>query len=128
MDDAADFIEQNDLTYTETPELVQWGGRIHCQRGFELTITKYQDRRVRFGGSVQVRTIRYSYHATRRVGDDVVNVLRYDNIHAHEGHADAHHLHVFDDTGTEVEVRHIGYDDWPVLSDVIAELRTTAFR
>jgi hypothetical protein len=124
MRDLGPFIVENRLTHTVTPEVVVWEGVIFCQTNIELDVSKVQDVRFRRNGQMQVKTTEYSYHALRRIsGHRVINLLRYDNIHPHEGHDDAHHRHRFTGEGEQLPVEHVGYEGWPVMSDVLAELR-----
>ena len=70
-----------------------------------------------------VKTRRYSYHALRRRDDQTVDLFRYDNIHAHEGHRTRHHRHRFDLSGGEIKPsEHMGEDGWPTLGQVLDEL------
>lgn len=122
--DLSPFVVENRLTYTVTPEVVHWSGKIICQSGIELDVNKVQQVKFRRNGQMQVRTEQYSYHAVRRrESHDAVNLLRYDNIHSHRDHRDSHHRHAFTSDGDPLSAEHVGYDGWPVMSEVLEELR-----
>lgn len=87
-----------------------------------IHVAKSQDVRL-LGGRYQVRTREYSYHVLRRVGSRTISLFRYDNVHAHPGHPDAHHRHSFDAEGNEMgRSEHVGERGWPTLSEVIEEV------
>lgn len=58
------------------------------------------------------------------VGSEPRPVFRYDNAHSYPGHADSHHRHGVDYRNwTYVEPpQWVGHENWPLLSEVIAEL------
>ena len=116
------FIIEDHLTPTLTATMAAWIGFFLCVDGLEIRVRKYQDVD-RSSGRLMVRTRRYSYQALRRVGTETRKIFRYDNVHTHYGHSDAHHRHRFDEYGGEIEpVQYIGVEDWPTLGDVIDEL------
>jgi hypothetical protein len=93
-------------------------GQIGCKGNIVITVEKL----LAITDEEIVQTVRYSYQATIRNGH---KILRYDNQHAHHGHADDHHKHVFNfQTGDELanSPHWIGVDGWPTLSDVIREI------
>lgn len=114
------FIVDDALIATPLVHVVFWSGRLLCQDGIEIHVTKAQAVRER-AGRREVRTETYSYHALRKHPDGrVQDILRYDNAHPHEEHNDAHHKHIWPH-GREM-VLHIGEKLWPTLGDVIAEV------
>lgn len=112
----------NDLLMADmTPAGVAWGGELFCQGGIEIHVHKLQD--VRYDRDwAEVRTHSYSYHVLQRRGSATVSLFRYDNIHVHAGHPDAHHRHRFDKRGGEIEpAKHVGEANWPTLGEVLQE-------
>jgi hypothetical protein len=117
----ASFINRDELRPTVTSEAVSWEGVLHCTDGIEVHVEKQQEVRHRHGRP-EVRTVWYSYHVLRRVGDHVINLFRYDNIHVQPGHPDSHHRHRFREDGSEIEPpAHVGAERWPTLGDVLEE-------
>ncbi len=104
-----------------TGAAVEWKGTLFCSGGIEIHVRKLQEveqsrRRIR------VRTRLYSYHVIVREGDAARSLFRYDNVHQHPGHRDAHHRHSHDDTGRELHPAiYVGEDGWPTLADVLEE-------
>ena len=73
-------------------------------------------------GQIQVRTEFYAYHVMIRTPSGTRDLFRYDNVHAHLGHADAHHKHLYNADGREVlPRRHVGAAGAPDLGSVIGE-------
>lgn len=115
------FVLEDGLSATFTASRVLWKGVIYCLDGIELHVSKTQAVEYRAGQPI-VQTIEYSYHAQRRIGTTVTLLFRYDNIHVHPDHPDAHHRHRFDGDGNEIDpTLHVGEDGWPTLSDVLKE-------
>lgn len=115
------FILSDRLRITQTRTVVRWDGVLYCVDGLEIHVTKLQDADLR-AGRLWVRTRKYSYHVLQRVGRQVVNLFRYDNVHQQPGHPDAHHRHRFDAYGREIEPpEHIGETGWPTLGDILDE-------
>ena len=97
-----------------------WEGRLRLVDGLEIRVSKHQN--IDFGpGGPHVETQEYSYQVLRKDTEGVTNLWRYDNAHSYVGHADAHHLHLYRDDGTD-EVVHVGEAGWPTLGDVIDDL------
>ena len=118
------FIFADEIGISVTPDAITFDGRLVCADGLEIHVEKLLDVRQHQGGRPEVRTRTYSYHVLRRHDDGrAVNLFRYDNIHTHHGHADAHHRHAYDDDGVEEKrVDHIGAEQWPTLGQVIQEV------
>lgn len=120
------FVVEDDVTSEwlgTPPRLLILRGRIRCQHGLFLDVLKELEVESRHG-KLYVRTEQYNYHAGVE-GEQNRTVFRYDNVHPHAGHADAHHKHCYDHTTWE-EIRPpewVGRDNWRHLSDVIAELQ-----
>lgn len=95
-------------------------GDLFCKGGLVIHVDKtleVDDRR-------RVRGRLYRYQA-QFVTPPVREIFRYDNAHVYskEGHPDAYHKHVFSPfTWKQIDVAHIGRQDWPTLQDVIDEL------
>ena len=122
MKDFEHFIEEDALTATATNTFVSWHGMRYCVGGIEIKVTKDQRADYR-SGQLMVETAEYSYHALRRIGTRVINLLRYDNAHEHPGHPDAHHRHSYDAEGDELEPpTHVGVDGWPTLGEFVREV------
>ncbi len=117
------FILADEIAIDVTPDAITFDGRLVCVDGLEIHVTKLLDVRYLQSGRPEVRTRTYSYHVLRRHADRrVANLFRYDNIHPHPGHADAHHRHEYDDDGVEERhVEHVGAEQWPTLGQVIQE-------
>ena len=95
-------------------------GDLLCSGGLLLHVDKYFD----FGDGNRIQGYRYRYHA-QFAKLPLRQIVRYDNDHlyAREGYPDAFHKHVFSNrTWREVEVVHIGRDNFPTLAEVIDEL------
>lgn len=115
------FILDNRLTYDLLPEGVWWRGTLVCQDGIEVHVERYQRSFFR-KGSRWVETLFYKYEVIQRRAGRIIQVVRYDNVHAQRGHPDAHHRHVFDPDGSEIEPpEHLGSQRWPNLGQVLDE-------
>lgn len=116
------FVEHSTLRFTVVgPQRILLHGSVYCRGELVLhvdTILARNDRN-------QVKGLRYRYQA-QFADAPFRQVFRYDNDHVYrrEGHADAFHKHQFSDrTWREVKPPvWIGYEDWPVLSEVLDEL------
>lgn len=119
-------IEPNILVpETITPTRVRLRGKLSCQGGLDLHVDITFERDLHD----QVRGRLYRYHAqfdhVRFARLPLRQIFRYDNDHAYEreGHPDAFHKHIFSDrTWREIEVVHIGRENFPTLAEVIDEL------
>lgn len=118
---APDFLVGDDLRYDATDRAVLWRGILHFGLGLELHVDKDQEVLLGEPGGPHVRTATYSYQVLRRTSEGEAPLWRYDNTHAHPGHLDEHHLHMFRDDQTQ-EVVHIGEPGWPTLGDVLEDL------
>lgn len=88
----ADFVVGDNLvSMFVTRDLLEIRGRITCRHGLfgDVRKTLEMDERRR------VRTFGYSYHAGL-IGSADRPILRHGTAHAHPGHPDAHHKHVYD--------------------------------
>ena len=93
-----------------------------CRGGVEINVRKLLDARVR-AGRVEVRGLKYNYHA-RIFGDGVGrNVLRYDSGHAHT--PGVFHRHEYDLETGEDRLTMLTREEFPVLSEVVDELAAT---
>ena len=116
------FIEEPDslvvdFLFTHTLRI---HGDLVCKGGLTLHVDKYLEH----DSKNQVRGYRYRYHA-QFVDPPLRQIFRYDNDHVYvrEGHADAFHKHIFSDrTWKEIEVQHVGRENFPTLLEVIDEL------
>jgi hypothetical protein len=123
IDDACSFfvIEPDVLVPdTVTPSRVRLRGKLSCYGGLVLHVDIALERDSRD----QVRGVNYRYQA-QFAKPPLRQIFRYDNDHtyAREGHPDAFHKHIFSNrTWREVEVVHIGRDNFPTLAEVIDEL------
>ena len=120
------FLLEENLSRRElSADLLLITGRIRCQSGLFVDVEEFLAVRV-VRGRRHVRSTRYSFHAGIE-GSIGRTVFRYDNHHPYlrEGHADAHHKHLYDHrTWDEVTPPEwIGHDRRPFLRDVIEELR-----
>ena len=90
-----------------------------CRGGLEIEVIKLLDARIR-AGQVEVRGIKYSYHA--RVFEDGSgrNVLRYDSGHAHT--PGVYHRHEYDPVTGEDRLSMLRREEFPVLSEMVDEL------
>lgn len=120
------FIVEDRLSAVQTRTLVTWQGELHCAAGITIEVTKWQ-RVTERGGQPMVETTGYRYHVLRRVGTRTINLFRYDNVHVHPNHLDAHHRHQYDADGNEADpAQHVGVDGWPTLGDVVKEAHDLA--
>lgn len=117
----AGFVVEDRVERTITPKVAHWRGEVLCADGYEVHVEREQAVEVR-RGVPWVVTRTYSYHALRRVGTDTVNMLRYDNIHAHAGHPTPHHRHEYGPDSGDLRVRHVP-EPSPGLGQVLDELQ-----
>jgi hypothetical protein len=113
------FIVENKLRIDNDRKIVLIEGRLLCEHGLCLDVRKTLDLRE----DMRVRTRVYSYQG-RVQGRARRIIFRYDNVHVHPTHKDAHHCHRFD-VSTWEEIKPpvwIGADKWPHLSDAIEDL------
>lgn len=90
-----------------------------CRGGVEIDVIKLLDARVR-ADRVEVRGLKYNYHARIFSGGVGRNVLRYDSGHAHT--PGVYHRHEYDvDTG-EDRLTTLTREEFPVLSEIVDEL------
>ena len=90
-----------------------------CRGGIEIEVRKLLDARLH-AGLVEVRGLKYNYHARiveRRVGR---NVLRYDSGHAHT--PGVFHRHEYDPETCQDRLTTLSREEFPVLSEVVDEL------
>ena len=98
-------------------------GEIACLGGIVVRVEKYLEVLAGEALDAYVRTFEYKYNAFVRNHN---NILRYDNTHVCEGHADPHHKHMFDwKTGDSLPgfPAWVGEHGWPTLGEVMEELR-----
>ncbi len=90
-----------------------------CRGGVEIDVRKLLDARVR-AGRVEVRGLKYNYHARIFSGGAGRNVLRYDSGHAHT--PKVYHRHEYElDTGRD-RLTTMTREEYPVLSEIVDEL------
>ncbi len=105
-------------------------GRIICEGGLYITVTKVLRILSGDGPTSEVQTEAYSYNA---VLGGVDNVFRYDSPHisqqdqqGHErpDHHQIHHKHTYDVLGdkSQLPIAEVSAADWPTLGEVIEEL------
>ena len=111
------FVISNGLGFQLSPEIGEVSGDIICHGDVILNVHKYFEIRAA-GDRREARTVRYSYHARYKGGNDI---LRYDNAHRFAGYRTPHHKHEFDSRGDDT-VTHTGME-WPHLSEVLDELK-----
>ena len=114
------FVNGDTLEFFDLGPLLEIAGEIGCAGRIVVKVWKLLE--YSGGGELPfVRTVRYSYNVSVR---NAGNVFRYDNAHAYDGHADAHHRHEYDwprpgqVDGSPVW---IGAARWPTLGEVIRE-------
>jgi hypothetical protein len=115
---ATGFVGDDTIQLLRFADSLFMVGQVGCKGNVVITVEKL----LAVTDHETVQTVRYSYQATIRNGH---KIMRFDNQHAHPGHPDDHHKHVFNYlTGDEFEGSPIwiGADKWPTLSDVIREL------
>ena len=110
------FVVHHTLEIERSPDAGEVSGDVFCHENVVINVLKHFEIRT-IDGRRQARTVRYSYHARYKGGEDI---LRYDNAHQHPGHRTRHHKHRFHSGGETVT--HIGAD-WPHLSEVLDELK-----
>lgn len=112
-------VEDNPFVISHSITLSPGGddisGDIVCHGGVIVDVTTYLEIEDRNGG-IYARTAKYSYHARFEHDKDI---LRYDNSHIQKGQR-RHHKHEYD--ADKETITDLG-DDWPHLSDVLAELQ-----
>lgn len=94
-------------------------GVLVCRGGVEIEITKLLDARVR-AGQVEVRGLKYKYHARVFEGGSGRNVLRYDSGHAHT--PGVYHRHEYDLENGDDRLTTLSREEFPVLSEMVDEL------
>ena len=104
-----------------SPDAGEVSGDIFCHGEIVVNVIKYFDIRA-VGKRRQARTVRYSYHARYRDGEDI---FRYDSFHRRPNHPTSHHKHEFHPDGETVT--HVG-TDWPHLSEVLDELKRLVWK
>lgn len=116
------FVRDDTLTWEHSSGSARLYGEIACQGAIVIAVEKLLAAIEPAGDDdVTVQTVRYSYNVSVRGHD---TIFRYDNLHCHPGHADAHHKHAFNwRQGREREgsPTWIGVSGWPTLGDVIEE-------
>ena len=115
------FVREDSLQKSFDQGIVGLSGEIACLGRIVITVDKTL-RILDDSDDPQVQTISYTYNA--RV-QGVGTIMRHDNIHAHSGHPDAHHSHVYDwpnDREVEGSPRHCGEAGWPTLSEFIEKV------
>lgn len=90
-----------------------------CRDGVEIDVRKLLDARVR-AGRVEVRGLKYNYHARIVEGTVGRNVLRYDSGHAHT--PGVFHRHEYDLETGEDRLTTLSREAFPVLSEMVDEL------
>lgn len=113
------FVTENDLRVPVllTPAEVHFRGVIRCLGDIEIHTRIWLERNRRN----QIRGISFRYHA--QIGRPrVIPILRYDNADHYPDHPDAFHKHLFDATGKQVAIEHVGRDAFPTLRNVIDEV------
>jgi hypothetical protein len=124
---ASGFIGNNTLEFGVLKTgVIELKGEIACLGNILITVHKTL---IAPGGmsrnkSDYVQTKTYVYNAAVR---NCGNILRYDNVHIHSGHSDAHHKHEYD-WRRDLERKPyspicVGIDGWPNLGEVIHEIR-----
>lgn len=120
---AQDFVARHNLSFEfEGSEILSIEGEISCLGDMVIRVEKYLRVLEEDSPDPLVQTYSYSYNASLRTFG---NVMRYDNLHPHEGHRDSHHKHDFDwRTGEEFPYspRWVGTTGWPTLSEFIEEI------
>lgn len=94
-------------------------GRIGCQGDIVIDVSKYLRCQGSLSPATEVVTVTYSY-CVSVAGRG--SAFRYDNVHQHAGHQDAHHKHIFEDFDERDDSPiWVGPNGWPTLSEVIQE-------
>lgn len=109
------FVQFDNLEWD--PEINTISGAIACAHNVVIAVNKTL-KRLDDSPNPMVQTTLYAYNA-HIVG--VREIYRVDNSHPYPGHHDRHHEHIFLPTGEEV--RWVGYDNWPTLSDFIRKVQ-----
>lgn len=110
------FVIDHNLNIEISPEGGRISGEMFCHGDIVVDVDKYF-KITTVTGEKFAHTVKYSYHARYQGG---ASILRYDNAKHHDAHPTPHHKHNF--TKGLDELTHVG-DDWPLLSDVLDELR-----
>lgn len=125
LDDFRDyFVISDTLQYLPFDGEFRIEGRISCVHDLFIDVRKTLEYRA---VDHKVRTIKYRYHAGKSAPVPR-SIFRYDNAHGgytELGHADEHHKHVYNIQSGKADFppEWIGRARWPVLSEVIDELR-----
>lgn len=90
-----------------------------CRGGIEIEVRKLLDARLR-AGLIEVRGLKYNYHARIVEGTVGRNVLRYDSGHAHT--PGVFHRHKYDLETDEDHLTMLTREEFPVLSEMVDEL------
>ncbi len=90
-----------------------------CRGGLEIDVRKLLDARLR-AGRVEVRGLKYNYHARIFSAGARRNVLRYDSGHAHT--PGVYHRHEYDLETGEDHLTTLSREEFPVLSEMVDEL------
>lgn len=112
-------------------DTIEWGpaggsdfrlhGEIACIGDIVISVDKTLEIQSGNGHQALVLGALYKYNA-HLAGNGVI--VRYDNVHKHNGHRDEYHKHDGDPfAGTEHPAVWVGRDNWPTLADVIREVR-----
>ena len=109
------FVIEDDLDILSSPEAGEVSGDVFCHENVVLHVLKHYVVRT-IDSRKEARTVRYAYHARYDRGS---LILRYDNVHSHDGHPTPHHKH--DYRSGHDEVTHVGRN-WPHLSEILDEL------
>lgn len=116
------FVEHSTLVIPDI--LTEQDIRIHdalaCHGGLVIHVDNYFER----DGRDRVYHVVFRYQA-QFADSPLRRIFRYDNAHIYgrEGHPDAFHKHVFSNrTWREIDVEHIGKEQFPTLLEVIDEL------
>jgi len=118
---AEGFVEQDNLEFEPLSGTIRCKGEISCLGDIVIAVDKLLE--VLDGDrDPDVQTFLYAYNASVRGAG---SFLRHDNAHAHPGHEDAHHRHVFDwQTGEEMRPPEwCGEEKWPTLGEFIGKVR-----
>lgn len=115
------FVCHDDLELAFMPGTIRMWGEISCIGEIVIRVDKTLAIVEDDPRDPLVQTVDYSYNASVR---RCSNFLRHDNAHAHPGHPDNHHRHVFDwRTGDPLSDPEWCGGDWPTLGDFIGFAR-----
>ena len=90
-----------------------------CRGGIEIEVRKLLDVRLH-AGLVEVRGLKYNYHARIVEGTVGQNVLRYDSGHAHT--PGVFHRHEYHPETGQDRLTTLSREEFPVLSEMVDEL------